>query len=235
MKVAICDDDMHQIEQLQSYFYRLEAELNMKFELFFYSNAEELLEDILDDVEILMLDIQMGELSGMDAARRLRDRGMNQFLIFITSNVEYALEGYEVHAYAFLRKPLLYSQVKRYISEIVEKLETKKEETIVVKSSDKTYRLNCEEIDYIEVYGHDVKIVMKNKTVNCSTPLAELESKLGKAGFFRCHKSYLVNMNRISYIGQKDVVLVGGENIPVSKYKKKDLTSAFLKYMGESL
>lgn len=235
LKISVCDDEPAVLEHIRLYLDRICKELHKKAEVFYFPDGESLVQDMPRDTQILLLDIRMKTLSGMDAARALRDEGLGFFLFFITNNVEYALEGYEVHAYGFLRKPLVYSHLKRLLSEVIRKIERSRPQIITVKGPDGMRPLNCQDILYFEVFGHEIKVVMKTETMNSSVPLSELEKQLKEHGFFRCHKSYLINLHLIAYIGTRDVLLSNGHKVPLSKYKKKMLIDEYSRLMGEIL
>lgn len=235
LKIAVCDDDREQMLQIQSYLKDISRELNIPFKSYYFSSGEELLSDMPRDIQVLLLDIQMGQLSGLDAARELRKAGLDFYLFFITGNIEYALEGYEVHAYAFLRKPLVYSHLKRYLSEVCRKIEDRKPKVIRLKQADGTFVIPSKDILYAEVYGHDVQLVTATQKIQCTVSLSELEQKLEKYHFFRCHRSYLVNLTRITLLRNNDLEMPNGDRVPVSKYRRRELTAAFAEVMGELL
>ena len=122
LRIAVCDDELSAASQIDLYLNQIQLEENLKFQVFFFSSGEELLEHMPRDIHVLLLDIQMKQATGIDVARRLRAEGLDFFLFFITSHVQYALEGYEVHAYAFLQKPLRYAPLKMYLMEVLKRL-----------------------------------------------------------------------------------------------------------------
>ena len=108
IKIAICEDEKEQQELLKSYIDQIFDGLSVKYELEIYNLGEELLDSYSKDIDILLLDIQMGQINGMDTARKIRELDDKVEIIFITSLIEYVLEGYEVRAYRYLIKPIKY-------------------------------------------------------------------------------------------------------------------------------
>lgn len=236
MKIAVCDDDWTTRQQMSDYLETYQKETKERFQIFYFSSGEELLETMPNDISILFLDIQMNALSGMGAARQLRKKGYTAPLIFITSRIEYALEGYEVHAYGFLRKPLQYSAVYRLLKELSAKSKTQKPLTLPLKNGASTDFINCSSIVYAEVFHHNVYLVLTNGTRREYTiPLGEIETQIKSYGFFRCHKSYLINMKHIIRFSLTSVTMQNGDEIPVSKYRRKEFVSAFSNFSGVSL
>lgn len=227
LKVAVCDDEWESVQQIQTYLLQIQKECNITFRLFFFSSGEELMDGMPRDIHVLLLDIQMRELNGMDVAKRLRMEGLDFYLFFITGKVEYALAGYEVHAYAFLRKPVEYLHLKRYLLEVAEKYEQRKAPVLHLKRAGEEELIDCSQVLYVEVFSHDTFFVFATHRRQSSVPLAELETRLKGHGFFRCHKSYLVNLGKISQVLGDSLVMVNQERIPLSKHRKKEFTAEF--------
>lgn len=196
------------------------------------ASGEKLLEMITPDVDLLLLDIRMGELSGMDAARKIRERNSNICMIFVTTMTQYALEGYKVHAFGFLKKPLTYAQLRLQMLDAVQMLKSRVPESIMVKSGNETWRLDLDKLYYMEIYGHDIHAVCTDRTITCYGSLSDFEQVLVPKGFCRCHKSFLVNLRHIRQIGMTQIFMTDGSVLPVSKYRKKDVSEAFARYIG---
>ena len=95
-KIAVCDDEKVMLRQLSQYLTQIQEETGDCYDLCYFTSAEELLEHLPQDVQVILLDISMGEMSGMQCARALRKRGVDCAIMFITSMTQYALEGYDV-------------------------------------------------------------------------------------------------------------------------------------------
>ena len=235
-RIAVCDDEQTARSQIDTYLHQLQLETGETFEIFYFSSGEELISEMPKDISVILLDIQMGELSGMDAARKLRAEGFSSFLIFITSKTEYAIEGYDVHAYAFLRKPIQYSALKRHLLEAFSQMDEKADSKINIQNGVRVDTIDCEKLLYVEVLRHQCTFVSENGTSEYNNiPLNDIEAKIQKHGFFRCHKSFLVNFSKILRIEPGNITLENGNIIPISKHRYKDFLSAYTEYMGEHL
>lgn len=234
-RIAVCDDEWSAQQHLSLYLQRLQQETGDAYEIFYYSCAEALLESMPRDVHVILLDIQMNQISGMDAARKLRSEGLDTHILFITSNPSYALEGYDVHAYAFLRKPLVYEILKRHLLEAFAQLDQRRGGSISMPTPSGLDVIPCADILYIEVLRHQTTFVTVHGSKDYVYPLNAIEEKIRRFGFFRCHKSYLVNLRRIVRITNDSVILDGDKSIPLSKYRRKELMEQLTAFIGAQL
>ncbi len=222
IKIAVCDDDLSVLRQIKLYLILLQDVSALQLQVVFFSSAEELINTIPRDIDVLLLDIHMENETGISAARKLRKEGLDFYLIFITSHVQYALEGYEVHAFAFLQKPLRFAPFKTHLTEIISRLEQAKPFTLTIRSGNETALIDCSRIIYIEVYGHKTNIVLDNGQMSATIPINDLESQLSKHGFFRCHKSYLVNLCQVSGFDTNQITVSNHDKIPLSRHRKQE-------------
>lgn len=228
-KIAICDDEEYVRQEIIGYVERYAEEHNAEFITAVYSSSEALLEYLPADTSIVFLDIKMGKCTGMEAARILRQRGSNAYLIFVTSMVQYAIEGYEVHAFAFLEKPLQYS---RFASVLAEALSREPRRTLVLRRPNQVDSISIQTILYVETLDHTSIVVSETGAQEYTISLKKLQNELAPCGFGLCHKSYLVNYNKISSVKADELLLVNGSSIPLSKHRRKVFLEQFTRYMG---
>ena len=231
-KIIVCDDEPTACALVEKHLRQIADELQEEFRISCFSGAEELLAGPVD-ADILLLDIQMGEMSGMDAARQLRAAGNDVLIIFITSMTQYAIEGYEVHAFGFLPKPIQYAVLKIRISDALFQLKRKQGSMVQIQTTSGTYPVRTSEILYFESYGHDIHVVSKTSSYDrASATMQKYEEQFRPYHFFRCHKSYLINLAQIKAIHTDYVLMNNGASVPISKYRKRDLNNAFAAYQG---
>lgn len=234
-KLMICDDEPEMCLNIRGMLDRFSEECGVEFEIFECYSGAELLRRLSFDTDVLLLDIKMEAMTGMEAAKIIRKTNQDLCIIFITTMTQYAMEGYLVHAFGFIKKPLRYSQFRLQMADTVRLLKSRKKETITLRSGSQTYNLEAGSILYLEIYGHEIHIVQTGETLSYYGTLSGLESSLNGKGFFRCHKSYLVNLRHVGKIESSQAVLNNGTVIPVSKYRKKEFMQAFASYMGGHL
>lgn len=231
-KVILCDDEPAMCRNIRAHLDRFSQECGIELEIREYHSGQELLDRLTSDVDLILLDIQMEPVSGMEAARRIRERDPDVCIIFITTMVQYAMEGYMVHAFGFLQKPVRYAQLRLQLLDAVRHLKTRQRELVTLKIDGQPQQLDLGKILYFEVYAHDIHVVSADSTSTYYGTLAEMEKALSSQGFFRCHKSYLVNLRRIRRIAPASVFLDDSHEIPLSKYRRKELLEAFAKRVG---
>ena len=231
-KIAVCDDEKAMLRQLSLYLDQIQEETGERYDLFYYTSAEELLDHLPIDVHVILLDISMGDMSGMECAKILRGRGCEAAVFFITSMTEYALEGYEVHAFAFLPKPLIYSELKERLADCFSWMDRKRKAVLPVETAGGMELLPIEEILYAEVYQHELSFVLCGRVVTGTLQLSQVAERLEPHGFFRCHRSYLVNMVQIRRIDPDVITMQNGTTVPISKHRRKAFLDAFSNYMG---
>jgi Response regulator of the LytR/AlgR family len=234
-RIVICDDEEYTCQTIRDYLNRYQSEKGEAFSVRAFASGEELLRDMPRDTDILLLDIKMCEISGMEAARILRARHAEVCIIFITTMVQYALEGYEVHAFGFLKKPIVYEQFSRQMTEALHSLSFKEDFCISFRSGTETVRVSASDIYYIEAFGHNINVVTKTKNEKTDMSLSEFEAHLKTHGFFRCHKSYLVNHKYISRIEQDKLRIFNGDEVLISRHRRKEFLDDFTRYIGDRL
>lgn len=230
-KIMICDDEPEFRDQIRQSLEDYQRKNGVSFSVSACGSGEELLQVMAADTDVLLLDIKMKDMTGMEAARELRRRGSPVLIVFITTMTQYALEGYQVHAYGFLKKPLSPEQLHWQMTEILAHLQKKRGRQVLLSTNFRTDVVNSREIVYAEAYGHDLHLMLADGTgVTHDLPLSELEKRLPQDGFFRCHKSYLVNMSHVKQIGLTELLLEGDVKVPLSRHRRKDFLCAFAKF-----
>ena len=151
ISIATCEDEKEIQDTIEDYLNNILKNTNIEYEIQKYNSGESLLESNLKDIDILLLDIQMDQINGMDTARKIRKVDNNMEIIFITSLIDYVQEGYEVRAYRYLLKPIELEELKKHILTCIKEVQTHKNNYILIKNKSNTYKIYSNEIKYIEV------------------------------------------------------------------------------------
>lgn len=220
---------------IENYIKNILDEEYIEYEVSKYCSGEELLEANLKDVDILFLDIKMDNINGMDVARQIRQLGSKMEIIFITSLIDYVQEGYEVKAYRYLLKPINLEELKKHLLTCIKDIKLNKKNYILIKNKANTYKISSNEITYIEVQKKDMLIHTINKNFEVRYSLEKIEKDLNLDKFVRCHKSFIVNLSYVENIKSNSAILESGEEIPVSRYRYKDVKTKFLKFLGDEI
>ncbi|MBR1853187.1 MAG: response regulator transcription factor [Lachnospiraceae bacterium] len=235
MRVAICDDEKTICELLGKLLQKEDPGAEV---CFFYS-AEELLA-AAEDYQLLFLDIQMPGLKGIDAARRLRERNADICIIFVTAVKEYVFEAFDVAAFHYLLKPVDEEKFAQVYAKARKECERKEEEKklageeqpkpLVIKTRHDTYTIAQADILYIESQVKKQVLHTAKGDIICYGKLNELQEKLGK-GFYRCHRSYLVNMAYINGYTADEIRLTDGGTVYMAKERYADFRKSYLHYL----
>ncbi len=183
-----------------------------------------------DIFDLIFFDIFLGgSLTGMDIARKARERlGNNLVIVFITSSMAYAIEGYSVDASAYIIKPITEEEFNLKMPRIIDKINSKISDFIILTTTEEKVSVNINDIDYIEVYGHYLTYRVNNKKYIVRQTLSDAENKLSKFGFFRINKFNIVNMRKISkFIG--DDVYIKDAVLKVARSRKQGFKKELVK------
>lgn len=196
------------------------------------NNAIEALEKMkLNQVDLIFLDIQMPEITGIDFLRTLKDPPM---VIFSTAYQNYAVEGFELNAIDYLLKPFSLERFQKAVKKADELAKLKEEhlqredEYIFIKSDQKLQKVHYNDILFIEALADYVKIHTPDKRYITLQTMKNMEEKLPEKYFKRVHRSFIVSLDKImSIVGGS--VEVSGQRIPIGKNYKESFFDALEK------
>lgn len=233
LQIAIAEDEAPARAALQEYLERWQTESGQQVQALFFESGTQLVEQLPQPLQLVLLDIQMPGLNGMETARLLREKLPEVELVFITSLTGYALESYEVAALDYLVKPVSYPRFCRSIQRAVRRIAQQQENLLTVKNTEGVFRVRVKDLLYVEVFSHRLVLHTAGQELSYSGTLAALEKRLGE-GFFRCHSSFLINLEKVTGLDGSEVLL-DGCRLPVSKYRRKALLTALAACWGDEL
>ena len=231
-KVMICDDEEEVRATIRAQLERFSAETGESLSVREVHSGEALLAQCSADTDVVFLDIKMEGMTGRDAARRLRAAERDVCIVFITTMTQYAMEGYQVHAYGFLKKPLRYPQFRLQMLDVLRHLAPRKQESVTLRAGGEVWSIPLAELLYLEVLDHDLRFVRASGPLVCHATMSDMGNALKGKGFFRCHKSYTVSLRHIVRIGGTSVRMTNGDELPVSKHRRREFLEAFAAYAG---
>jgi DNA-binding LytR/AlgR family response regulator len=231
LQIAVCDDEAIDRQQAETLTTEIMAEEGLDCSVSTYESAEALLTAIQGGAQfhILLLDVMMEGLDGMELAAALRKLGDSTAIIFISSNRELALRGYEVSAARYLAKPLREEQLREALVYCYKTFCEKKE--ILLPTSKGQRGIPLSDILYAEAMERVTKLALTDQTEEISMKFSDLSALLPERQFIPCHRSYLVNLEHIAYIRSRDLELTTGEVLPVSRYRADGLQKQFVSYL----
>ena len=233
IQFAICDDEPYMVQEISNHLSQYMNERKItSYRVNSFPNGHSLLDSDYD-FDMIFLDIQMEQPNGMETAKILRQRKSHCLLVFVTVLKEYVFHAFEVEAYDYLIKPLDSGHFKRTMDRAIKLLEQRTAKNIVVQRGTSCEIVSFAQIVYCEVQGRKVYIHQSDGTIiDYYDKLEDLEQRMD-GRFFRCHRSYLVNLDYIRGCNAGQVMLSQGGKIPVSRLRERDLTQALLRHMKE--
>lgn len=231
MNIAICDDE----SRIREGIHRLLKEAFPETEIREFPTGKALLLAVNEQYgpDIVLLDIAMEGMDGMETARKLRELS-DTLLIFVTGVKEQVFQAFDVGAFHYLLKPVekekLLSVMERAMAE-VEKTKARPK-FMLIKVQDGYRRLNTSEILYAESEGRKVILHTKKEKLEFYEKMDDLEKRLGE-GFYRCHRSYLVSLSQIRGYDSTSISLSNGEQIYLAKRKYGEFVQVYCRFLQE--
>lgn len=224
IRTLIIDDEPIALEKLKSYTEQipalyLEKECSDGLEALNYLNEH--------DVDLIITDINMPDLNGVDLIKSLKG---SPFVIFITAYSEFAVDSYSVSAVDYLLKPYSFVDFSRAVNKVVERFQAKKKggmeyrDSLFVKVDHRLMRVEIPSIRYIKGYGEYLQIFIEDKShpIVTLSSFASIKEKLPD-NFIQVHRSYIVNVNHIEVVDRKRIVMDKDTEIPVGDSYKNML------------
>ncbi len=228
-RFAVCDDNPADVSYVVSLIKKWNGKAGLLLQIDTYPSAEAFLFAYEADknVDVLFLDIEMGGISGVELAKKLRSLGAGMQLVFITGYMEYIAQGYDVEALHYLLKPVTEDKLEAVLERAMKRLTSKAKE-LVLTLAEGTVRIPLYEIKYLEVMKNYVTIHGDEKYC-VKRSLNDMERELDES-FYRIHRSFIVNLKSIKKITKTEVILKEGTQLPLSRKLYDGLNQAMIKY-----
>ena len=229
-KIAVCDDNETDQAYVIGFLNTWAQQNNRATEVHSFASAEQFLFQYADekDYHVLILDIEMGKMNGVELAREIRLGNSELQIVFVTGFPDFIAEGYDVDAIHYLMKPLERDRFYKAMDKAIERIRLV-EPYIILQEKGETLRLNLRNILYVEVFSHSCVIHTTSGLIEQKVSITELEKSFGEQ-FVRVHRSYLVNLERVKQIGKTEIVLENDEIVPLSRRKYNEVNLAFIRY-----
>ena len=236
INIAICDDDIGFTGKFEQMLLTIKNIEHIELEPEVYLDGKELIENIDErgkKYDLLFLDIEMNEMDGLTAARKIRKKDEMTILIYVTSHESYAVEAYDVQPFQFLVKPVDFDTVHRYFMKAYEKL-TKGPHYFLCEFNRNTHILRMSDIMYFKSNRRVIQVYMADGSLyKFYSKMDDLEErlKLEKADFWRIHQSYLVNVRYINVISHNHIILKNKKALSISEDKRKLIGEKYFNYI----
>lgn len=227
--LAVCDDDTAARELISGYLRSWGAQAGHLVQIDSFPSAEAFLFRYAEDksYDMLLLDIEMDGMNGVELARIVRADNHELQIIFITGFSDYIADGYEVEALHYLMKPVNREKLFDVLNRAAQKL-LRRERVLLLELSGETVRIPLEEISYLEVLKNYVTI-QANEAYTVKKPLVELMRQLDD-GFIRTGRSHVVNLRFVKRVTKTTVFLKTGTAIPLPRGMYETVNRAIIRY-----
>ena len=232
MKIAVCDDDRTTREQITSLIKEQEPDA----EVITFEAGENMINS-QDSFEISFLDVEMKEISGIDVAKHMREHQEKRskdksIIIFVTGYREYMEDAFDVNAFHYLLKPIdekkFYTVFNRALKEV--SMKTKQERfSVIIKNNGMQKKVLVRDIYYIESSNKKVVFHTKDGKIDTYGKMEDWESELGDS-FYRCHRGYLVNLEKITAYSVDTIDIINGDSLILAQKKYADFIKAYMRY-----
>lgn len=229
LRIAICDDDpvfLFQTHALIDRWNNHQQDLIIRD----FENGDALIQSLKEfTYDIVFLDVIMPFLNGIEVAQEIRKHDSTSKIIFLTSSPEFAVDSYSVKAANYLLKPVEPDKLFQALNDIMANL-PRSTRSIAVKTANGIHRIKLQDIEYIEAQNKHVLFILTNGTALESIEPLHIYSDrlLTDKRFFKCHRSYVVNMQHIDSYTAKEIHTHSGSRIPISRACQREFDTAYL-------
>ena len=230
-KIAICDDDTKQIEYLQQIVTTWAQKNRHLINLRQYAEAKHFLFDYEEekDFDILLLDIEMPGISGIELAKKVRLENATVQIIFVTGYYDYFSDGFDVSALHYLIKPVNDRKLFPVLDKAVENL-MYRQRSVLLATSDADIKVSLADITYVESENVYVVVHTVHGKYRTRMSLGKFIEQLDDT-FLKVHRSYVVGLKYIKKITRTEITMLSGDTVPISRGMYDEVHAALVKYL----
>lgn len=230
IQIAICDDDSifanFIVTLIKDWSKRMDIKVNMQL----FEDGSKLIDFLCIteyNFDIILLDMQMKYLDGIDTAKSIRKSNKKVIIIFITSHIDMVLHAFEVKAYRYLMKEKIEVEIYPVLTKAIDEIQEEKKNIFSFSFQSKDYVIPLQDIKYFESNRRTILIHLEDRVLNYYGKLSEVEELILNHEFIRIHQSYIVNLKYVEEIKGYELMLDTNETLPISKSKIKEVNGAF--------
>lgn len=229
--IAIVEDDPAEAEVLKSHLARYAPDNGEEFDVRWFQDGDTFLHGYQPIYDLVMMDIDLPGISGLDTAERMRRVDGSVALVFVTNLARYAAKGYAVDAMDFLLKPVSYASFAYTVRRALLRCRHSHQPDMLINIPDGVYRISISRIKYIEVLNHTLVYHTTEGNLSSTGNLKDVEGRLPPGQFVRCNRCYLVNLAFVRAVRGQRLVLDMDE-LQISRPKRAAVLEALNNYLG---
>ena len=213
IRIAICEDDQAEREYIRSLVLAWGEEKEKSCQVDDYASAEQLIFSFDNQFpySLYLLDIQMGQVSGMELARKIREKDKTAVIVFLI-------------------KPVKEEELFALLSRATEELATRQEVFFVLEQGSEVLKISYEDIWYLESSGHYIDLYYDNRKIQWKASLGSVQKEFEKNGFVMARRGTLLNLRKIAKVGRTECIMDNGKCVAVSRSQYKKVNEAFIEY-----
>jgi len=235
ISIGICDDEKNIRKELAADIKNILDCVGLDYCVSEYESGEEFLDRGIKEIDLVFMDILMGEINGFDTAKKLREKNGDIELIFLTSIRDYVQVGYEVRAYRYITKPYKKEDIESSLLTCIKEIVRKKGRILKLDTKDGIIKIKESNIMYVEAMRKHIVVNFLKTRVELNMQLKDIKNQLDPDKFIDCHRSFIVNMDYVFRINSQYIVLDNGNTIPIGRTKYKYVKEKIFWYLGEDL
>lgn len=232
-RIALVDDEKKFTDQLEEYIKQYQSENTVEFQVSVFHSSTDFLSGFEKEYDLILLDVEMPGLNGMELAHKIRETDEQVVLMFITNMAQYAIHGYSVGALDFVTKPLNYYTFAMKLTRALKRVPKKESSSLLLTMADGVKRIEIRQIYYLEVQNRLLHYYTDEGEFVVRGTLQSAEEKLKGYPFEKCNHWYLVNLMHVKEV-RKNIAVVGSHELEISRRNKTAFLKALTDYMGGS-
>lgn len=228
MRIAICEDDIYTVDSLKKSVEKFMSEKELSCTVDEFLSAKEFF-STSESYDLILLDYQLPDATGMDIARQIRLTNKRTTIIFITAYSEYVFESFEVDTFRYLLKPVNDEKLHKVLSDFVNNFE--QYSRIEIPLTNGVTFVNLPEIMYIESNGRYTTVRLNSTSYLSTKSLSAFQAEINSFRFFRTHRTFLVNMKYIAETDGHIITLTNGERVEVSRRNLATFNKCYMNFL----
>ena len=226
MKISICDDESKILEEITSFIEKEFPSARIKS----YSDGISFISSNEERPDVLLADIDMPGMSGMDVAATLASEKAQTLVVFVTAHDELVYDSFKYHPFAFVRKKFLEEELRSVLADCEKEIENQNKR-FTFQNASTTVNLAQSEILYFEGQANYLAIHTTGGQYRMRSTMSGVEEELKNSGFLRIHKGFLVNLEHIRILKTEELELDNGEILPIGKSYSESAKKSILRFM----
>lgn len=237
LQIAICDDETLLLNEIKETVQDCLSKQHTFSILSAYTDGKTLLYDIQDGryFDLLFLDIEMPDLSGMELARRIHALLPDALIVFVTAHYKYAVDAYELQIFRYIPKNQLKERLPHALKDAVLLLEIQNTDSYIINSQNRLERIPLKEILYIEKDGKNALFHIASGTRRIRKSLTEVFNELHSEEFYFIERGFIVNLRYVSGISRTDCILTDTTHLPISQSRLAELKKKLSRYWKDKV